>query len=543
MYSLLLVDDEKRIRQGVSELLMLENLELDITTASSAQEALSVLENRKVDLAILDICMPQMSGMDLYDVIRERWPYCKLIFLSGHLEFEYVYKIHRHARYVLKMEDDRKLVEAVQESINELENDLLLQQATSDLSHSKQRRLYYERNLLLHELVETPNNAWNLSRESMEHCCPDLDLERDVYCVMLRCRALQTMSYPQFSEVLEHILTFVEKYYLEAFPGTYFGYRHSLLYLLLQPKKDLGREKNLTQLVGITELLQKAVNKNLGIPLSALLRDRPLPFEKAIGDFIALKDSMLNMQADEIRVGRVGSGKEDGELLLSGSVKRELSLKVAQLDSRFDNMDQEGILAVLDELREKLKAVTDMKDLFAMEMYGSVCAKLLSYVQRVGMEKHGRSGIPLRGLYEVSRYTSWAEAFSELRRVVVQVFTQVDTTIESKNEDVVNRIKYYIQHHLDGDTSLYALSEQVHLCQEHLLRVFKKQEGVTVLQYINDLRITRAKQMLVQTDMQIKDIATELGFASAGYFGRFFKSKMGITPNAYREQKQLTWEV
>jgi len=66
--------------------------------------------------------------------------------------------------------------------------------------------------------------------------------------------------------------------------------------------------------------------------------------------------------------------------------------------------------------------------------------------------------------------------------------------------------------------------------------VFKKQEGVTVLQYINDLKLSRARQMLSDTDIQIKDIATKLGFTSAGYFGRFFKSKLGVTPNYYREK-------
>ena len=48
----------------------------------------------------------------------------------------------------------------------------------------------------------------------------------------------------------------------------------------------------------------------------------------------------------------------------------------------------------------------------------------------------------------------------------------------------------------------------------------------------------QAKQMLADTDIQIKDIATRLGFTSAGYFGRFFKSKLGVTPNVYRDQKR-----
>ena len=135
MYRVLLVDDEKYIREGVCELLSMADLDLDLTMAASAVEAISVLEERKMDIVLMDICMPQMSGMELYDVIREKWPYIKMIFLTGHLEFDYVYKVHKHARYVLKVEEDEKIVEAVKESIDEIENDLLLERVT--LAQSK----------------------------------------------------------------------------------------------------------------------------------------------------------------------------------------------------------------------------------------------------------------------------------------------------------------------------------------------------------------------------------------------------------------------
>ena len=56
------------------------------------------MEQRKIDIMIVDINMPQMSGLELYDIIRERWPYCKIIFLTGYADFDYVYKVHKHAR-------------------------------------------------------------------------------------------------------------------------------------------------------------------------------------------------------------------------------------------------------------------------------------------------------------------------------------------------------------------------------------------------------------------------------------------------------------
>jgi len=324
---------------------------------------------------------------------------------------------------------------------------------------------------------------------------------------------------------------------MKAFRGECFGYNHSALYLLVQPQKNMGRKKTISQLEGIMELLQKAVSKNLDIPLSVLIRERPVPVDTAIKDFSILSDRMLGMESDEIRIMDIAPESEAGNAILSPEVKRELSRKITQMESQLDSMDREGIISLLEELSVRLRNVKNMNDLFAMEMYYSVSAKLLSYIQRVGIREESTKQISVSHLYTTVQYAGWSDAFAKLRQVVEHVFHQVDTTIESKNEDVVNKVKHYIRHHLDGDTSLYALSSYVHLCPEHLLRIFKKQEGVTILQHINDVKLAKAKQMLTETDMQAKEIAVELGFTSAGYFGRFFKSKTGVTPNVYREQK------
>ena len=130
------------------------------------------------------------------------------------------------------------------------------------------------------------------------------------------------------------------------------------------------------------------------------------------------------------------------------------------------------------------------------------------------------------------------DAFGYLRHVAESIFSLKNQSVEKQTEDVVNQVKKYIVEHLDGDTSLYNLAEQVHFSQEYLLRIFKKKEGITILQYINDLKLAAAKQLLTDSELQVREIADRLGFASQGYFGRFFRNKTGLTPNAYREAEK-----
>ena len=536
MYSVLLVDDEKIIREGIYELLSMADLDLQLTAAASAVEAISIMEERRIDIVLTDICMPQMSGMELYDVILEKWPHCKMIFLTGHLEFEYVYKVHQHARYVLKAEEDSKIVDAVKESVAEIENDLLMERVTEARSKQQQRNKYYERMLLLKELVDGTAGSIPITRELLAQMDVDIDPEDAVHVVMIRCAALRQLDYQSQFQIGERICLLIEKHFLEVFRGTYFGYNKNLTYLLLQPRKQLPYPEKVLE--GISETFQKAVSKNLGFAVSIYVGERPSAFPKAISDFSIIRDRMVNMAEDEILIENPEEKTAESGSALSEEICRELSRKNQQLDHYFDSMDRESVTGTLRYMREQVKDVDSNRDLFVLELYFSVIAKVLSYVKKVGFSEDNAFQTGVIRLYNIAEFSSWEDAFDNLCHVVHHVFAHVDTSMENKYEDVINNVKLYIDNHLDGDTSLYALSTHVHLCQEHLLRVFKKQEGVTVLQYINDLKLAKAKQMLSETDMQIKEIATKLGFTSSGYFGRFFKSKLGVTPNVYRDQKR-----
>ncbi len=529
MYTVLLVDDEKIIREGVKELLALSEMDLDVTTAASAVEAMAILDSRKIDIILMDIRMPQMSGLELYDIIREKWPLSRLIFLTGHLEFDYVYKVHRHARYVLKAEEDEKLLEAIRETIREIENDLLLEQMTITSAADRLRARYYERMILLKELLEGGTDMQAVSQEMLTGMDANLDLQRDIYLVVIRCMNLRELDYRTRSQVGERMSMLMQKFFFESWQGSVFGYNKNLSCLLLQPRADLSPSHCAAALEGSAELYQKAVIKNLDLPVSIFIRREGSGFPQAVADFSAATDILVTMGEDEIRLDSLVQSSGD-------SLRRELSQMALRLERLFENQDRPGVLAQLSAIRDRTRSLGSGGELYILELYTGLATRLLGYAQKTGFNRDPAIHAQVTGLFEITRHTSWDKAFSELLSVTEQIFRELDSTLEHKNQDVVNQVKSFILANLDGDTSLYTLSRSVHLCPEHLLRLFKRREGVTILQYINDLKLQKARQLLTETEMPIKDIATALGFASTGYFGRFFKSKQGMTPNAYREQ-------
>lgn len=538
MYSVLIVDDEKMIRDDVYGLLsMEESLELDLTTAASGVEAQAILEKRKIDIVIMDINMPQMSGLELYDIVRERWPFCKVIFLTGYSDFDYVYKVHKHAKYVLKAEEDEKILEALRESVEEIENSLLLERLT-DLQREQQKKpLLHERSMFLRELFEGYRSLSQLTGELSVQLGINLDPEKEVYYLILRHEAWYCENYQEQQNATQDCYQLLERYFLDFMRGTFFEYNKNYIVLLLQPEKLLHEETIVKMLAGAGELFQKALKKNLGRTVSILVGERPVTLSQLLQEFIGICDRMIWLSGEEL----VQEGLQKEALVketLPENKKQELMQMLWRLEYYLEGMEEENSLNVLRQLQTELQSVKSMHDLFALEAYCTISSRLIGWIKRLELHEELAFRVGTLNLYNVSMHANWQDAFGYLRHVAESIFSLKNQSVEKQTEDVVNQVKKYIVEHLDGDTSLYNLAEQVHFSQEYLLRIFKKKEGITILSYINDLKLTAAKQMLTDSELQVKEIADRLGFASQGYFGRFFRNKTGLTPNAYREAEK-----
>ena len=538
MYSVLIVDDEKMIRDDVYGLLsMEESLELDLTTAASGVEAQAILEKRKIDIVIMDINMPQMSGLELYDIVRERWPFCKVIFLTGYSDFDYVYKVHKHAKYVLKAEEDEKILEALRESVEEIENSLLLERLT-DLQREQQKKpLLHERSMFLRELFEGYRGLSQLTGELSVQLGINLDPEKEVYYLLLRHEAWYCENYQEQQNSTQDCYQLLERYFLDFMRGAFFEYNKNYIVLLLQPEKLLHEETIVKMLAGAGELFQKALKKNLGRTVSILVGERPVTLSQLLQEFIGICDRMIWLSGEEL----VQEGLQKEALAketLPEHKKQELMQMLWRLEYYLEGMEEENSLNVLRQLQTELQSVKSMHDLFALEAYCTISSRLIGWIKRLELHEELAFRVGTLNLYNVSMHANWQDAFGYLRHVAESIFSLKNQSVEKQTEDVVNQVKKYIVEHLDGDTSLYNLAEQVHFSQEYLLRIFKKKEGITILQYINDLKLAAAKQLLTDSELQVREIADRLGFASQGYFGRFCRNKTGLTPNAYREAEK-----
>lgn len=104
----------------------------------------------------------------------------------------------------------------------------------------------------------------------------------------------------------------------------------------------------------------------------------------------------------------------------------------------------------------------------------------------------------------------------------------------TEKPDIINRLLEYINENIDKNISVAELSEIAHFHPNYLVRFFKERMGVPPVKYINGVKLEKAKSMLENTHMPIKDIMRAVGFDDYSHFSKFFKTYSGYSPKAFR---------
>lgn len=101
-------------------------------------------------------------------------------------------------------------------------------------------------------------------------------------------------------------------------------------------------------------------------------------------------------------------------------------------------------------------------------------------------------------------------------------------------EVIIQKIRVNMRENVEEDLNLQELASTYNIGYSYFRKMFKQYTGVPPKQYLLDLKIMRSKELLLTTDMSIKEISNAIGFESAHYFSRYFKKKAGISPSEFK---------
>ena len=131
------------------------------------------------------------------------------------------------------------------------------------------------------------------------------------------------------------------------------------------------------------------------------------------------------------------------------------------------------------------------------------------------------------------------EATLRLLEFFARQLGDLATQLSLEKDDIPNRIikaKAYLEDHVTEEVSLDEVAKAVNLSSFYFSRLFKKETERSFVEYLSDLRVRKAQQLLGNTRMSISQVGFEVGFKSLTHFNRVFKKVTDTTPSAYRKQ-------
>ncbi|AEE95693.1 transcriptional regulator, AraC family [Mahella australiensis 50-1 BON] len=167
-----------------------------------------------------------------------------------------------------------------------------------------------------------------------------------------------------------------------------------------------------------------------------------------------------------------------------------------------------------------------------------VFAQLIGSVMRL-IYGFGASATEIWDKGNIFEDLSKCQLMEDIENILIKFIDETILCIESKQNNryavlIDSCVEYINKHYSDKQLSVEKLSSKVYLSPAYLEKVFKEMRGQTVLDFINTVRMEKAKLMLKETNLKIEDIADKVGYNTARGFIRAFKRRESMTPGQYR---------
>ncbi|MCM3785393.1 AraC family transcriptional regulator [Neobacillus mesonae] len=205
-----------------------------------------------------------------------------------------------------------------------------------------------------------------------------------------------------------------------------------------------------------------------------------------------------------------------GKVEMTCSCDRDLDLMIIEYDV-YKEEDDQGPLVV----------VQDSASAPASELLSHEASWFTGMCQSIYGHWHSGEGL--------GRYRSQI-IFQEFLYWVAK--SHVSDTPDSNT--TLQKTKDYIDQHYDENLTLERLGRMAGLSLKYYSELFKKHYGVSVTEYIATTRMEHAKQLMLDSELRLRDIAHLVGYPDEFYFSRKFKKMMGVSPSEYKKQQELT---
>ena len=531
-----LVEDEMVIRRGIKNSIDWEKEGyIFCGEASDGELAYPMIIKEKPDILITDIRMPFMDGLELCKLVKKELPNIKILILSGYDEFDYAKEAIRLGvtEYLLKPISSGKLLEAlngVSESIRREKEDKdqvrkYMEEMRENTEHEKQK--FFEQmiagNLSMADALETGKKY-------------EMNLSAGMYNLLL-FRFTLWKENRKSGELLGEAEYAIEKLterleYVFEFQRGVEGWA----FLLMADNEEQMSERVKELSKDLEEIMKNystiAYFGGIGQPV-ARLRELEESFREAERALAARFTMELNriISVEDIRMAQNVDTLDDIEITSFGEIEKTRTMLEKFLNNGAEDEIDEFVDVYINELpEENLKSVL-MRQYIIMDAYivmMSFCEKIegIEGEMQAQSEELKNSMKTIQTLEEIKNY---------IRMLLKKIIGVRDTISGRRYSDIIEIAKDQIRKtYMSDEISLNTIAAEVGMSPSYFSSIFSKEMGKTFVEYLTEIRMDRAKELLMCSSMKTSEIGYEVGYKDPHYFSYIFKKTQNCTPKEFR---------
>lgn len=500
MFQAVVVDDKKMIREGLTKHIPWQELGYQLLgAAQDAKEAISLIEQHCVDVLITDIVMPNMNGLELIRAVKLVNPTIKIVILSAYDRFDYAQKailLGAHC-YLTKPVD-----------LDELQEELLTLKKILKQEEEERRQSHLFLHIARGQFFDYFSNGEGTSDDEIRQRAQRLNLhfpeEEYILTELHFCDTSKKDGiFPQMLRTLQKVgETFCIK--KEADRAT----------VLLFPFSSSGLEERLNGfcMAFQTEKLCLSVSN----PRFALTE---LPD--------AIREAKRAMEYKVMQKYRCVYFYDKIQRLFERKMKLSPQ-KEEQLIRCLSEQDPEKYQSCVDQLIAQYQF--RRADEIPYEAYLAIILCTNHYLE----ESDAPFQETEQAIHQILLAPNCESAQTIFAKFTSDCFALLQNNHRKISNQIVERAMEYIREHYPEEITLQRLSQEVYVNPMYLSRLFKEKAAISYIDYLTQVRMTHAKELLSDLSLRIYDISEMVGYESRKHFGKVFKEHTGMSPKDYR---------
>lgn len=529
MYRILLADDEKIVTDSMT-MVIERNFpdQFEIQTARNGRFMIEVFNRFHPDIVVADIQMPGINGIAAIRELSRGNQDTIFIIMTAFDRFEYARDALNLGveEFLNKPFNDRIITDLLNRCINKIEIRRKKLSESLKIQEKMENVIPVIENGFIYSMLFADHN----NAADVENYRQLLDIEEEYGCMLLITGG-QEIRNRQMTNTIGSGVRLVQTYPVV---------------------KDYIRKAWSNALVG------NVISNR--IPVFLPMREEYLEYEERINILEAARKLTRELKEVTEREFRIGIGsvvsmqegmqsfKEAGRALASAEGS---AVHIEDIAAQWQTED--GYPAELEKMlyasvkKTDLSACTGIGLEFVQrlfELYGEadlrVRMKLLEvllYLERDASLENGRS-VPFsdRGDYltKICQTENPGDLKVWFADRLSAVYRQLHFEEENQGNSMIKKAKEYIRKNYCWDISLDDVSRNMNLTPYYFSKLFRQETGSTFMEYLTGLRIDKAKQLLRNQELSIKEIGISVGYSDPNYFSRIFKKVQGVTPTEFR---------